>query len=232
MPKAKDLDIVKPWKKHTICQLEATWRTPGSLVRPHLWWRILSIIYHLEEGGLQLIQSVTPIGHHHVPHSVLNTFPDQFPLHLYQLPGFLSESSQPHLIPKTSFKWVSVAPHLIQAKRDVISITFVPSPTNVLQDISSCLPPPGRLWRRTLIFRAPCSYFRIASLSIAGSSPPWSQAELQALHTPHWSSVFAALSWCNLQPNLLLSLSKLLSTFLDFHVPFLGWISVFSLMSP
>lgn len=77
--RTKDLDIVKPWKKHTICQLGVTWRTPGSLVSPHLQWRTLSIIHHLGEGWLQLIQPVTLIGHHHVPHSVLNTFPDQFP---------------------------------------------------------------------------------------------------------------------------------------------------------
>lgn len=153
---------MKPWKKHTICQLEVTWSTPGSLVSPHRQWRVLSITYHLGEGWLQLIHSVTLIGHHHVPHSVLNTFPDQFPFLFTCISSPASSLNPPNPTssPKKVFQvgW-SVVPHLIQTERVVISITFVPSPTNVLPDISSCLPPTVHLWRRTLIFRAPCFLF-------------------------------------------------------------------------
>lgn len=206
---------MKPWKKHTICQLEVTWRTPGSLVSPHLQWRILSIIYHLGEGWLQLIQSVTLIGHHHVPHSVLNAFPDQFPFLFTCIssPASSLNPSNPTSSPKSLWNGLKCYSPL-NSNQDRCNLSHLDphQPTSSQILAPACLPLyicEGGHWSSELLV----SYFMISSLSIAGSSPQWIQEELQALHTPHWSSVFAALSWCNLQSNMLLSLSKLLSTF-------------------
>lgn len=170
-------------------------------MRPHPQWRILSIIYHRGEGWLQLNHSVTLIGHHHVPHSVLNKESLFWPISSSPVsaPQLVSEGFLPHLIPTMH---LSKGTNSSQERCNLYHVCT--SPNNVLPDISSCLPSLCICESRHWSSEPPCSYLMISSLSIAGSSPQWSQAEIQALHTPQWSSVFATLSSCNLQFNLLL----------------------------
>ena len=149
----------------------------------------------------------------HAPHSLLNAKASLNFLFTYSslLPHLLSLPTPSH----HSFQigW-GIAPHFIKAKTDLISVTLRPSPTNGLLDISSHPLSYKHLWHCS--WEPSCSYFMILQpfyclyqLTVSTIEP--SKATSLADSSLEFS--FVALSWFNLQSNLLLSLSKPLSMF-------------------
>lgn len=172
MPKAKNLNIVKPFKN-----IQCTSLGPPGEAQDHPQWRMVSYLPQRREDRLQgtQIPSVTQIRHYHVARSVTNFF-----LQLYQLPSLLSELIPMHLSngtkccsPLNSCQEGCIILYLHPPHQPMESqIVALPVCLCVLGkgDIDLRTPPP----RPTLL----CSYLMISGLSIAYTSPQWRQAEL------------------------------------------------------